>query len=234
MPHRNPITLVEAILGAQLTREKALKAEDVLPAGPTVTLSRDFGCGALAVGKLLSDRLHVQMFDREILDKIAERSEVDPTLMERLDEQVSSWSDDWLHSLIYGKSLESEDYKRHLINVVLGIARQGGIIVGRGAHLILHERRAFHVRITSSPDNAAKRIARNRGISEEEAHQLVEKMNKQRRDFIRHHFKVEHNEPFHFDMILNADRFSTEEIADLVVEGMIKAGFLTRSNALVG
>lgn len=225
MPLRNPVTLVEALIGAELTQERALHPNDVVPQGPVITISRDFGCGALAVGQVLSDRLGVRLFDREILDQIAKEAKVERHLMERLDEQVRNWSDDWLHTLLHGKNLEAEDYRRHLVNVVLGIGRLGGIIIGRGAHLILNERKAYRVRITSAPEQCAKRIARNRAISEEEALQEVHRMNEQRREFVRHHFKADIRDAFHYDLVVNADRHSTAEIADIILFGMKAADF---------
>lgn len=231
MPERNPVTLVQALIGAELTQERGLSAQEVVPLGPTVTLSRDFGCGALAVGKLLADRLGVRLFDKELLDQIAAQAEVEPHLMARLDEQVRSWSDDWIHSLLHGKSLEAEDYRRHLVNVVLGISRKGGVIVGRGSHLILNERKAYRVRISSSPSACARRIARNRNISEDDALKEVHRMNEQRREFVRHHFKADIHEAFRYDLVVNADRYSTTEIADLIVYGMELAGFDVKKSA---
>src|SRR5690606_33597280 len=113
---------------------------------------------------------------------VASDARVPRYLMERLDEQAASAWDDWTHSLITGKAASKDDYRRHLVNVVLGIARAGGVIVGRGAHLILDEKHVFRVRITGSPEKCAQEIARRKHLTMEEARKDVLRVNRERAD----------------------------------------------------
>ena len=85
----------------------------------------------------IADRLGVRCCDREILEGVASRAHVDVELVNTLDEHVKGIEGNWWQSLFKGERLSREQYYHHLVKVVLSISRNGGVIVGRGAHLIL-------------------------------------------------------------------------------------------------
>ena len=81
---------------------------------------------------------------------IAPIANVDIDLVKTLDEHVKRIKGNWWHGLISGKSFSREQYFHHLVKVVLSVSLNGGVIVGRGAHLILGAERAFRVRIAGT------------------------------------------------------------------------------------
>lgn len=224
MADHDAINLVRAIVGAEITTE-GIGAEDVLPRGSVVTISRDYGSGGAEVAKRLAARLGVKAFDREILDAVTKDARVDRYLMERLDEKVRSSLDDWAFTTITGKSAFKEDYRRHLVNVIVGIAGSGGVIVGRGAHLILDPARAFRVRVCGSVESCAERIAQRLGIPRQEAQSEVLRVNKERNDFVRSLFGVDTTDASRFDLVVNSDRLKIEQVVELILSAMVLAGF---------
>lgn len=225
MSEQSTINLVKALVGAELTSSEAVAVHDILPRGCVVTVSRAYGSGGLDFARALAEKLGVRCFDRELLDAVASDAKVPRYLMERLDEQAASTWDDWTHSLITGKPASKDDYRRHLINVVLGLARAGGVIVGRGAHLILDEKHVFRVRIVGSPERCAKEIARRKHLTMEAARKEVDRVNRERTDFIRAHFKVEWDDSSRYDIVLNSDRLDKEAMLAIVLRAMEAAGF---------
>ncbi|MCB2156946.1 cytidylate kinase-like family protein [bacterium] len=220
----DPIRLVQALVGAELSSHDEV-AVSAVPKGPVVTLSRDYGSGGEDVAHELSMALHVGCFDREILDAIADSAKVDRFLMERLDEQVRGIMDAWAFSIISGKSAFKEDYRRHLVSVILGISQRGGVIVGRGAHLILWDRKAFRVRIVGSLDRCAKRVAEKENISQEEAEKKIQHINQERASFIKNLYRHDLSDCSSFDMVLNSDRYTPQVLARMIANAMRLAGF---------
>ncbi len=224
MVSNDPIALVQAIVGAELSSSD-LSGDQSLPKGCVVTVARDFGSGGKLIAEQLAQRLGVRCFDREVIDAIARDAKVDKYLMERLDEHVRSTFNDWAHTVISGKNAFKEDYHRHLVNVIIGIAHLGGVIVGRGAHLILDPKNTFRVRIVGSCECCAERVAASKGLSNEAARTLVQHVNHERNEFIKRTFNCEWHELGHYDLVLNTDRFSQEQCVALIVAAMETAGF---------
>ncbi|MDD5242245.1 MAG: cytidylate kinase-like family protein [Sulfuricella sp.] len=212
------LKLVEALL-------KAHMHEGERPSGtrPLVTISRDYGSGGREISAALAKRLAVPVYDRELLDAVVERSGADPHLMEKLDEKTRGFWDSWIISILSGENVLEENYRRHLVKVVLGILNtgDGGVLIGRGAHLILARQDVFRVRITASPEICAERIARGRQISLEEARNEAIRVDGGRAKFIWDVFKKRINDPTAFDLTINTDHLDKyEEVAEIIIFAM--------------
>lgn len=194
----------------------------LVPSGrPVVCISRDCGTGGDEVAKLLAERLGVEVYDRVIVERISQRLDAEPETMRALDAGANQLRDLWLYSLVTGQNLNADHYKRHLINVIVSIGRSGGVIVGRGAHLILANSGALRVRITGSLDICAKRIAEAEGLDIDVARKRVEEVNHNRGKFVWDHFQVRSNDPRTFDLIINTDHISDrQKVVDMLVEAM--------------
>src|SRR5512135_2657876 len=160
--------MIDALIKSQLSPEFAHKeGGETRPI--VVTISRDYGSGGREVAEMLAKELDVQLFDRELLKAVSERSGVDLHWLEQLDEKRHSVWDSWLLSVLSGENILEADYRHHLIKVIRGILHTGGVIVGHGAHIVLARQHVLHVRITASPDVCAKRIAHRKNISHKDA-----------------------------------------------------------------
>jgi len=163
--------LVEAILKAHAAEMHGGRGAE----RPVVTLSRDYGSGGREIAQQLAKHLAVPVYDKELLDAVVERSGADPRLLAQLDEKTRGFWDSWIVSMLSGENVLDDNYRRHLVKVVLGIFNtgKGGVIIGRGAHLVLAQQNVFRVRIIASPETCAERVARKRQISQEEARKEV-------------------------------------------------------------
>ena len=55
--------------------------------------------------------------------------------------------------------VSKDAYRDTLVKLVMSIGRMGGLIVGRGAHVVLSDACALRVRVTGSPEVCARRMA---------------------------------------------------------------------------
>lgn len=188
---------------------------------PLVCISRDYGTGGDEIAQLLGRRLGVEVYDRQIIDRIAKRLDAEPETMRVIDANAGKLRDLWLYSMVTGQNLSADHYKHHLINVVVSLARQGGIIVGIGAHLILANSGALRVRITGSIEVCAQRLAEKQGIALESARREVETINQRRGKFIWDTFGVRVNDPQAFDLVINTDRLGEDaQIVEFLVTSL--------------
>jgi hypothetical protein len=211
-----------------LVRSEYLKGQQDKPgqSRPVVTLSRDLGAGGAEVARRLGERLKVEVWDRRLLDAVAESTQVSAELLGELDERVRNRKDSWIYNLLSNQSAFLTTYRHHLVNVSLALAQTGGVIVGRGVHLILANRRAFRVRLVGSEEVCADRVAARDGSTAEAALQRVRAVNRERDDFLQSTFGHHLDEAVRFDLVLNTDKFGShwDRVTDLIISGMKSAG----------
>lgn len=224
--------IVQALILAEKRDEEAQEKE--IPRGPVVTISRMYGAGGHTVGRMLAERLAVRCFDKEILEAVSKLAKVDSKLMEELDEHVRDNISSWIHSMLRGGSLFNEDFRKHLVNVVFAIAARGGVIVGRGAHVILTDREdVFRVRLVGSIDRCASRIALLEGISLEAAKERVSRVDAERLEYLQTIFKGADIRENRFDLIINTDLLDTAHVVDTILFVMEKRNLLQGRGAAI-
>jgi cytidylate kinase len=192
-----------------------------------ITIEREYGSGGANIAKQIAQRLQWKLWDEEITAEIARAANVDLDVTRRCDERV----DTLLYRLFkayargsYERSLsfsESQSFDTDcmvamLHTVVEDVASRGNcVIVGRGSPYILRNRPdAFHVFIYAPADEKIRRL-KSIGKSEREAMQLVEEVDRDRADFIRHYFKKEWPHRALYNMMINSkfgDEFVVESI----------------------
>ena len=144
-----------------------------------VTLSREYGSGGEEVAQGLARALGWQILDRELLHEAAQIAHMSEADIERLDEQPAGKGERLASSLAH------QQYIRALTDAATQAARRGGVIlVGRGSrHLVGEMKEAFHLRLVAPMAWRAFRIARQQGITTEEATARCTENDRLRRQF---------------------------------------------------
>ena len=220
--------LIEALIATEMARErKAMedRAAAELRSSYVVTVSRGYGALGKETAQKLADTLGVRCCDRFILQEVAKRANVDVDLKRRLDDRVNRIDGNWWETLFKGRSYPKERYLQHLVKVVLNISTKGGVIVGRGAHLILGPNRCFRVRIIGSLKKCAERISEREGIDLKAAELRVQEVDRERAEYLDELYGVHAGDSSNFDLVLNTDRFTVNETTALILDAMHRAGY---------
>jgi cytidylate kinase len=192
-----------------------------------ITLEREYGSGGANIAKTIAERLNWKLWDEEITAEIARAADVDPQVTRRCDERVDTLVYRLFKSYARGsyeralsfagsQSFDTDCMVAMLHTVVEDVASRGNcVIVGRGSPYILRNRTdAFHVFIYAPPEEKVRRL-KTIGKSEKEAMQLVEEVDRDRGDFIRHYFKKDWPHRPLYNMMINSkfgDEFVVESI----------------------
>ncbi|MGB5440389.1 MAG: cytidylate kinase-like family protein [Gammaproteobacteria bacterium] len=220
--------LIEALIGIELAQERKAAEESkqkARQANYVVTISRGFGSLGMETAQALADRLGVRCCDRMILQEVAKRAHLDIALVKTLDETIElSKARPW-KTFFSGKSYPRERYLQHLVKVILNISEQGGVIIGRGAHLILGPERAFRIRIDGSLDTCSARVAEREGIALDAAKERVRTVNRQRADYLHELYGEGVNDFGDYDLVINSDRFDVSQMVLLILEAMQQVGY---------
>jgi cytidylate kinase len=198
-----------------------------VPCAEFVTITNNVGGGGGEIAKLLGERLNWPVFDRQILKEMAADDEVRTRLYEAMDERKLGFFEEAIRSFTQGE-YRRDDYFRNLTRTLLCLSCQGpAVFVGRAADLILSESKGLRVKVVSSFDQRVRRFAEHAGISEKEATKQVKRIDEDRAYFIWTHFGVDVNEPTRFDLLINVERFSTNQSVQLVLSALTLRGIAT-------
>lgn len=233
----NADRLIEALVGAQLHEQHlidSIKAQQEWDKSKTfvVTISRNYGALGRETAQLLADTLEVRCCDRYILQEVARRADVDESLVKVLDEHISRIENHWWQGLLNKETFTYEDYYKYLVKTVFSISLRGGVIIGRGANLILGPERCFRVRIVGSPEECARRTAERKNISLEEARKKVDDIDAERAEYIRKLYDTDIDDPLSYDLVLNSDRYDRVQLVELILEAMQRSGYQLQKDVL--
>lgn len=220
-PPRGIDELVERQVKRWALEEENRRAQPRLvaaPARPVVTISREEGSRGSALGQLVADAMGFQLWDHELLHGVAEQSGAPEALLELVDERARNAVEDLLASVLMGDAGTEAGYLASLLSVIHGVAGRGAaVIVGRGAEFVLAPDKALRVRVVGPLEARAHELAVARNLSEHEAQVEVERVDRERLGFVRHHFHRNGADPCAYDLVVNAVTLPPPRAVDIVV-----------------
>jgi Cytidylate kinase-like family len=199
-----------------------------------VCISASDGSGGEQIGPLVATRLGMQLIDEEIVARAAQEAGVEAhvvagveqrrSLIERLLEQLPATAAAAPMSgyvpLAYVEPGPGGDQLRGLIrSAIEEIGDRGSaVIVSHAASLALSRRDGvLRVLVTGSEEERRARLAEARGVDEREAEKLLSRGDANRADYFKRFYKVGAELPTHYDLVINTDRLSLEQAADIIV-----------------
>lgn len=185
---------------------------------PVITISREFGARGAALAALLGEKTGFKVWDRDILQTIADRLGCNRKFVESLDESRREMIEDAFMGFM--KNVNTNvNYLRTLNRVIKTIERRGNaIIVGRGANYICRNPYSFHLRIVSPLEKRAVDYAARERITKHEALAIMKQTDAERSEFVRYYFKKDISEPSQYDLVLNSGTFSLQKMMAIVIE----------------
>jgi len=196
---------IEALVEEQAHRWQLVRAERrEEPRRPVVTVSRQHGAGGAEVARTLAAQLGLDLFDREIIQRIAESTHLSERVVSSLDEKDRELLADWLSALSSRGYLSPMEYRYHLSRTVGAVAHHGGaVILGRGAHLILGEGEALRILVVAPLETRVRAVMEREGLSERAARQRIVTVESDRKAFLMKHFHADFADPTTFDLVVN-------------------------------
>lgn len=189
---------------------------------PVITISRLLASGGRDIAVRLSKILGWELWDKEIVDEIATNANVHRKMVELLDERHQTEIEAILRAFSKERTIDRYVYRRHLVETIFTIAQRGrAIILGRGANFILNcTRCTLAVRIVASMESRVNRLMGRENMSEDEAKRRILRSDRQRGDFVKKMFRMDINDPIHYDLTINTDHIGVEKAADVIITAL--------------
>jgi cytidylate kinase len=180
-----------------------------------ITVEREFGCGGGEIAQALADRLRWKLWDNALAEQIAKLAQVDPSVVTRCDERMDStfhrlakvfWRGSYERSMpLAGAEPFDADRFVAIGHEVMETAAQAGncVIVGRGAPYFLRERPdVFHIFLYAPRSEKLHRL-RQLGYRDREAEELVDTVDRDRIEFVKHYFGADWPTRSLYHMMIN-------------------------------
>jgi cytidylate kinase len=206
-------------------QRRTKEAAEAMPKPPTpawtIAISRQAGTNGPRIAHAVGKRLGWAVYDRELVEHIANEKGLRVKLLESLDEKSSSWLVESLQALGTHPDVTMNAYVQYLGETIHSLGRHGDcVIVGRGAAQLLPAERTLRVRLVAPRADRIASICDRLGVSHEDAGRWVDKADRERTRFVQEHFKRHPDEAEHYDLILNTARFSIEDCVGMIVEAL--------------
>ena len=209
----------EELVNSQLRRSELARrkqAEKGEPCRhPVVTISRRMGSGARVIAAKLAEDLGWSLWDKDLLDAIAEDADVSRRVVESFDEKTISELELFARGALGDYVSSGFLYPVHLAKAVGAIARHGNaIILGRGANFLLPK--ALNIRIDASDDVRIHNMMNYENLTRDEATRRLHESDREREQFISRVFgrgRVEHS---HYDLLIWMDAFTNDDAVDII------------------
>lgn len=207
---------------AQIERHwEARRQRGHAPPGFTIALARQAGTPAAAVARALAQRLGWTIYDRELLEKIAQEMGLHASLLETVDEKRVNWLLQSMENLLAVPQVNEFAFLRHLAKTVLALGMHGDcIIIGRGAAHLLAPEMTVRVRLVAPRVHRIARLAQKMGLSPELAAQRLDETDRERFEFVRQHFFVDPTQPENYDLVLNTEQLSADGCAEIILAAL--------------
>jgi cytidylate kinase len=187
----------------------------------TVAVSRQVGALGTSVAHAVGRLLEWPVYDHELLERVAREMNVPSDRVASVDERPMSWLQECLGALSSAPSVTEDAYVHYLLETLFTLGAQGEcVIVGRGAAQVLPAATTFRVRLVASLEDRIDVIRRQLGVLREHAARHIEETERERVRFIRDHFLKDAADPQNYDLVLNSSRYSVDECAGLIVQGL--------------
>lgn len=184
---------------------------------PVITISRAYGSRGREVGRLVAERLGFDLYDKELVERVADSAQVRQQVVETLDSRVRDQISRWLVSQFDSGTFTSSEYLDHLSRVLVTLGQHGkAVIVGRGAHRVLESRQTLRVRVTAPLEERIAHVAEAAGLEPAEARARVLKVDAEREAYARHHFNASIGDAEQYDIVLNTGALPLETCAKII------------------
>ena len=181
-----------------------------------ITIAREYGSGGRYIGNLVSEKLGIKLYDKEIIEKMAKNTGLSEEYIED-NEQKRNLFDNFNGGYYIGLNNDDELFIKESELIKELSTKDSCVIVGRCADFILKDNKnILKVFISSSMNNKIKRATEFYGMNKDKAEKEVLKINKLRANHYKYYTERDWKEPSNYDICINSDSIGIDNAVDLI------------------
>lgn len=188
-----------------------------------ISIGREFGSGGHEIAEKLAERFSLELYDKNLLQRVAEEKNVDAKDFEKYDEVP--------RNLLFSRTVKglSNSMEENIANMQFDFLRKKAesgesfVVVGRCAETILREYPGFiSIFILGDKQNKIERVKRIYGMTAEEAEFYIYRQDRKRKDYHNYYCKGKWGDSRNYDISVNSSKLGEEITTDMLAEYIIK------------
>ena len=186
-----------------------------------ITIARQFGGAGLPVAEKLAERLGIEYYNRDLVDRAAEELNIPAAEVLEEEELKNSGQDSIFEKLFplgNGPGYKQDKIFAAQSHVIRWLSdRESCIILGRCSDYVLksHEN-SLHVYLYADLEIRVKNCIEYLGLTEEQARKTIPKAEKARDNYYRHYTGYMQDDPGHKDLCIDTGRFGIDGTVDIL------------------
>ncbi|WP_409968868.1 cytidylate kinase-like family protein [Bengtsoniella intestinalis] len=192
-----------------------------------ITIGRQYGSGGREIGKLLSEKLGIGYYDKELLRKAAQDSGLCEKVMESFDERPKSLlysiaMDTYMFSLPGMGATDSLEQQVYLATFesIRRVAEEGScVIIGRCADYTLADNEnLLKIFITAPMEQRMERVSQRKELTRDKAKQLITRTDKRRASYYEYYSSQRWGQVDTYDCCIDSSLLGVEGTVEFIAK----------------
>ena len=196
-----------------------------------ITINREVGTGGRTVGRKLAEKLGVKYCDKAVIDGLTQKFGLSPERIEEIKAQKKSWWNDinnYYQTLVNSASMPMEaevkldnasmfeTEKRILQDIA---AHESCVVAGRTGFMVFREwPNHLNIFIQASMEHRIQRVMRRQNVSEQEARDIIAKMDTTREAYIKKYEDTSRYDTRNYQLVISMDGLTEGDAAEVIMD----------------
>ena len=189
-----------------------------------ITIARQFGSLGRPIAKMMSEKLGIEYYDRDIVEQAAKKLNLPVSHIDELEEKVKKTSKNSYMRMMFPLGTESSSEQDNIFEAQQNIMRflverESCIIVGRCSDFVLSdEPNAIHIYIYAPYEERVKNCVKDLNLTEADAKKMIRSVDEARDDYHMHYAVFLPSDPKHKNIMVDSSVLGVEGTADFLVD----------------
>ena len=195
-----------------------------------ITINREVGSGGRTVGRKLADKLGVKYCDKAIVDGLTNKFGLSIERIEEIKAQKKSWWNDitnYYNTLVNSANLPMETdirldneslyaTEKHILQELA--TRTSCVVAGRTGFMVFRQwPNHLSIFIQASMENRVRRIMARQNGSEQEARDIIAKLDADRETYIKKYEDTSRYDTRNYNLVLSMDDLSEDDAVEVIM-----------------
>jgi len=215
--------LIEHLFTKLRLEHAAAESAPKMTRKPCITIARDPGSGGKPIAEEVAHKLGFDFYDRKLIEAIAKSARQRKRVIANVDERIRTSIEDLIHGLFNPEYISDTTYINNLSQVVLSLIHQGNaVILGRGTNFIAPHNSCLSALVTAPKKIRIERAIQYEHINRDKAINTINKISKERRDFVSQYFGKNYDNPKYYDLVVNTRYLDIDAASNLIISAFRK------------
>ena len=196
-----------------------------------ITINREVGTGGRTVGRKLAEKLGVKYYDKAVIDGLTQKFGLTPERIEEIKAQKKSWWNDintYYQTLVNSASqpMEAEvkldnatmfETEKRILQELA--AQSSCVVAGRTGFIVFREwPNHLNIFIQASMEHRVKRVIRRQNVNEQEARDIIAKMDATREVYIKKYEDTSRYDTRNYQLVISMDGLTEDDAAEVIMD----------------